>query len=98
MLQGIRFTCACTAVHIFARINGIESIAYSRTSVDVVSGLQVIGVRSQSTEPASLESPPGGIIENIIRCPVRARHLAYRLLSKDWLNGMLRGFSKNMLE
>jgi hypothetical protein len=71
------------AVHVRARVHGVEAEPRRGVLLDVVRRLQVVSVRADPLQPSLLERAPRRVVQHRGRGPVGPHQLAHRLLRVD---------------
>ena len=70
-------------VHVIAGVDGEHGEAGGDGGVDVLGGLEVVGVRAEPLAPALLEDAPGGGVHHLLGGAAGALHLADGLLREE---------------
>ena len=70
-------------VYMLAWIDGVEREPGGYADVDVLPGLEVVGVGAEPLAPPLLKDRPRGIVHDVIRRAPRALHLADGLLGQE---------------
>ena len=85
-LQGGVVVAVRVLVDVVGRIDGVEGIAGRMGGVDIVIGLEVVGVSTGPALPVARDHAGERIVHHLIRRAVGSHHLADRLLGEYWFD------------